>query len=86
MLGKLYAWAFSAVGFGIWLTGLGLSMYSKEPNNRDGVLTGGLRPPDPPNMSASGLHGNMDVGCEIAHFRGGRRPTYLEGLGGEAPQ
>ena len=36
--------------------------YSKEPNNRDGVLTAGLRPPDPPNKSASGLRGNMDLG------------------------
>ena len=61
------------------------TLYSKEPNNRDGVFTGGLRPPDPPNKSASGLPGNMDLGREVSHFRGGRRPTYLGGLGGGAP-
>ena len=59
--------------------------YSKEPSNRDGVLTGGLCPPDPPNKSASGLHGNMDLGWEASHFQGGRRPTYLGVLGGGAP-
>ena len=60
------------------------TQYSKEPNNRDGLFTAGLRPPDPPNKSASGLHGNMDLGWEVSHFRGGRRPTYLGGLGGGA--
>ena len=56
-------------------------MYSMEPNNRDEVLTGGLRPQTPQNQSASGPHGNMDLGWAISYFRGGRRPTYLGVLG-----
>ena len=44
-----------------FLSGLRLPsvVYSKEPNNCDGLLTGGLRLPDPPHKSASSLHGNM---------------------------
>ena len=57
--------------------------YSKEPDKRDWVLTGGLRPPDPTNKSASGLSGNVTPRSPNLHFHRVRRPTFAEGLGTE---
>ena len=42
---------------------------------------GDIRPPDPPNKSASGLLGNIDFSLEVSHFRGGWRADLREAGG-----